>query len=296
MLRRKPGFTLVELLVVIAIIGILIALLLPAVQAAREAARRMQCSSNLKQIALAMHNYHGSLNVFPPGYVSSNPGTKGSTSWCRSGSVQGAPWTVMLLPYLEQQSLYDRFDFSVPFQKTSNQMAPPNDQYIEPLSVYRCPSDARAGTEKYTCYFGVQGGGTAPDCANISCSAPGERGFYVSGILYGGSEVTFRDVTDGTSHVFMVGESRYGNAFWGSSAKQDNCAFSQNLAGAQDQINLFPYAGVHSTRGFSSFHPGGCQFAMVDGSVHFVTETIDLTVYQQSGQRDDGFPIEGAVQ
>ncbi|MCA9154793.1 MAG: DUF1559 domain-containing protein [Planctomycetales bacterium] len=290
--NRRPAFTLVELLVVIAIIGVLVAMLLPAVQSAREAARRTQCKNNMKQIILAIHNYHDTLRIFPPGYISNNPGT--NSSWCRSGGVQGAPWTVLILPYAEQNNLYDQFDFNVPFQATSNQMAPPNSSIIVPLDMYTCPSDVRFSSNKLlNSYFGVQGGGATPTCGNSSCSAANERASYVTGMLFGGSTLGFRDALDGTSNIFMVGESRYGNAAWGASAKQDSCSYPRNLAGCQDPINLYPNQGVHDTRGFSSYHPGGCNFAMVDGSVHFVSETIDLATYRQLGRRDDGLPVGG---
>lgn len=288
------GFTLVELLVVIAIIGVLVALLLPAVQAARESARRMQCSNNLKQIAIAFHNYHDSMQIFPPGYVSSNPGVPGSTSWCRSGGVQRAPWTVLILPFFEQGNLHGKFNFNVVFQDTSNQMAAPNDTVVVPLKIYQCPSDIRLQQNKnWSSYFGVQGGGAAPDCGNSSCSAANERGMYVSGMLFGGSRVGFQHVTDGTTNVFLVGETRYGGAAWAASAKQDSCAYARNLAGAQDAINLYKTQGVHDTRGFSSYHPNGCMFVMVDGSVQFVSQNIDLNMYRQLGRKDDGLPVGG---
>ena len=290
----RRGFTLVELLVVIAIIGVLVALLLPAVQAAREAARRTQCSNNLKQIAIAIHNYHDSMRSFPPGYISTNPGVPGSSSWCRSGGVQGAPWTVLILPYTEQGNLHSKFNFNVKFQSTSNQMAPPNDAVVVPMKMYQCPSDIRMTQNKnFSSYFGVQGGGSKPDCGNSGCSAANERGMYVTGMLYGGSKLGFQNVTDGTSNVFLIGESRYGSAAWAASAKQDSCAYARNLAGAQDAINLFKGQGVHDTRGFSSYHPNGCMFSMVDGSIHFVSQNIDLAMYRQLGQRDDGLPSGG---
>ncbi len=289
---RRPGFTLVELLVVIAIIGVLVALLLPAVQAAREAARRISCSNNLKQLGLAMHNHHDTKGAFPPGFESSNPGTPNNSSWCRSGGLQGPPWTVFVLPFAEQENLHDQFDLTVPFQAASNQMAAPNDALLVPLSMYRCPSDARQDP-LLSSYFGVSGGGSAPDCGNTGCSAANERASYVTGVLYAGSEIRMADVTDGTSHVFMFGETRYGNAAWGASAKQDGCSYPRNLAGTQDQMNLYDGQGVHDTRGFSSYHPGGAQFCMVDGSVHFVPDVIDLTVYRQLGRRSDGLPIGG---
>lgn len=293
--RKIPrGFTLIELLVVIAIIAVLIAMLVPAVQKVREAANRAQCTNNLKQIALALHGYHDNMGKFPPGYETSNP-PNGTSSWCRSGGVQGAPWTVLILNYLEQDTLYNALDFSVPFQDTSNQMATPNSNIITPQKVYTCPSDTRFATNQMlNSYFGVSGGSATPDCANSSCSPAGERAHYVSGILYAGSKIKITDILDGSSNVFMVGESRYGNAAWGASAKQDSCTYPRNLAGAQEQINLYDGQGVHDTRGFSSYHTGGAFFAMGDGSVQFVTEGIDLAVYRQLGHIDDHQPQGGA--
>ncbi|WP_425614782.1 DUF1559 domain-containing protein [Anatilimnocola sp. NA78] len=296
-LRRSAAFTLVELLVVIAIIGVLVALLLPAVQAAREAARRTHCKNNLKQIAIAIHNYHDTHLYLPPGYISSNPGVAGSTSWCRTGGVQRAPWTVLILPYSEQSAQHSKFNFNIVFQDTSNQMDAVNGAVVVPMKMYQCPSDIRLQQNKiWNSYFGVQGGGAAPDCGNSSCSAANERGMYVTGMLYGGSKLGFRNATDGTANVFLVGESRYGSAAWAASAKQDSCAYARNLAGAQDAINLFKTQGVHDTRGFSSFHPGGAGFTMLDGSVHFISQNIDLAAYRQLGQREDALPTGGFTQ
>ena len=315
--RFRSGFTLVELLVVIAIIGILIGLLLPAVQAAREAARRTQCHNNVKQIALACHAFADAYKQLPPGYFSNNPGVPNNTTWCRNGSNinrvvtglggslpanppgMGAPWTVLILPYTEQAALYEQFNFTVPFNDTSNQMSPPNDTIVRPLSQYQCPTDVRQMTNTnplarlWSSYFGVQGGGALPDCSSTGCSPLNERGFYVSGVLFGGSKITFGDVLDGTSNVFIIGETRYSGAAWAASAKQDSCAYCRNLAGAQDQINLFPNQGVHDSRGFSSYHPYGATFAMVDGSVHFIRNSISLTLYRQLGRRSDDKPAGG---
>lgn len=290
------GFTLVELLVVIAIIGILIALLLPAVQAAREAARRSQCINNLKQIATAIHTYESARKFLPPGYTSSNPGRENNTSWCRTGGVQGPPWTVHILPYAELEQQHDAFDLTLPYHNTSNQMDPANAVFVETVEMYRCPSDIRFFNNQHlNSYFGVQGGGTAPDCGNSACSPANERGMYVSGMLWAGSKLTFRDVLDGTSNVTLVGETRYGDAAWAASAKQDACAYARNLAGAQDPINLYDTAGIHDSRGFSSYHPGGCHFAMVDGSVHFFREHMAISIYQQLARRKDGLPVGGLI-
>lgn len=291
---RARGFTLIELLVVIAIIAILIALLLPAVQQAREAARRSTCKNNVKQIGIALHNYHETFGLFPPGYVTTNPGRTGNSSWCRSGGYMYAPWPVLLLPALDQNPLYEQFDFNVPFQAPSNQMTTPNSNHLVPLSVYQCPSDPRTSqhpTENN--YFGVMGGGSTPDCGNSGCSGANQRAHYVSGMLYAGSSHRFRDVTDGSTNVFLIGETRYQDADWGASAKQDGCHYPRNLAGAQEQINLHDNTGVHATRGFSSHHVGGCHFLMVDGSVHFLSENMDIVAYRGLGRRADGTPVGG---
>jgi prepilin-type N-terminal cleavage/methylation domain-containing protein/prepilin-type processing-associated H-X9-DG protein len=302
--RVRRGFTLIELLVVIAIIAVLIALLLPAVQQAREAARRSQCKNNLKQLGLGLQNYHDMAKLFPPGYVSNRPGIPGNTSWCRTnvgGSTQYANWIVLMLPYLDQAPLAKKFNYNVPFQDTSNQMAPPNDAYIIFLPVLACPSNVLAqtpstGNQYRSSYFGVQGGGAVPDCGNTGCSPANERAHWVSGILWAGSSISTRDIKDGTSHVFIVGETRYATASWGASAKQDTCTFPINIAGTQDPINLFSGPGIHSTRGFSSDHAGGCHFSMADGSVRFVSQNMDLAAYRSLGQRADKLPLGGLPQ
>ena len=297
-LRR--GFTLIELLVVIAIIAVLIALLLPAVQQAREAARRSQCKNNLKQLGLGLQNYHDSAKLFPPGYVSNRVGIPGNTTWCTQnvgGSVQYANWIVLMLPYLDQTPLMKKFNFNVPFQDTSNQMAPPNDAHIIFLTALACPSNTLAQTTPAkSSYFGVQGGGTVANCGNTGCSPVNERAHFVNGILWAGSSISMRDIKDGTSNVFIVGETRYATAAWGASAKQDSCTFPINIAGSQDPINLFPGPGIHSTRGFSSDHVSGCHFSMADGSVRFVSQNIDLASYRQLGQRADKLPLGGLPQ
>jgi len=138
----RAGFTLVELLVVIAIIGLLVALLLPAIQAAREAARRTECSNKLKQIGLALHNYHDTYNVFPPGAITKTTSCSLNTGNTRTDG--GAPWTVLTLPFMEQSSLHDRFDFSKPFASRWNDGATPNTNFSLQFTTNRtfhCPSD-----------------------------------------------------------------------------------------------------------------------------------------------------------
>ena len=292
--RGRLGFTLIELLVVIAIIAILAGLLLAAVQQVRQAANRIECQNKMKQLGLAMYSYEETHKHFPPGFTSSNPGKRNNTSWCRSGGVQKAPWTVHILPFLEQENLYNQFNFKVAFQATSNQMTVPNSNVLVPLEIYQCPSDIRLLKEpKYGSYFGVQGGGSKPDCGNTSCSAKNERASYVSGMLFAGSNIPFSGILDGASNVFLIGESRYGGAYWGASAKQDGCSYPRNVAGAQDAINLYDNQGVHDTRGFSSYHEGGANFVMADGSVHFLNENMDLSIYRQLGNRYDNLPLGG---
>lgn len=112
-------------------------------------------------------------------------------------------------------------------------------------------------------------------------------------MMYSGSNMNFAAALDGTSNVFLLGESRYSNVYWATSGKLDSCTAPRNLAGALEQINLHAGRGMQATRGFSSRHTGGCHFAMTDGSVHFISENIDLFLYQQLAQRADELPPGG---
>ncbi|MDB5346330.1 MAG: hypothetical protein JWP89_4707 [Schlesneria sp.] len=298
--RRTRGFTLIELLVVIAIIAVLIALLLPAVQQAREAARRTQCKNNMKQLGLALHNYHDLHNQFTPAWIRRNGGSYNDANYCNTMAAdQQAPWTVFLLPLIDQANLYNQFNLSAPFSDASNGTQAPNGPLVTRISGFQCPSNTFAGQWPiHLDYMGVMGGGTAADC--ITSGQP-DRVFARSGAMYDNSRIGFRDMTDGSSNVFCIGESRYfpdqaGVVYrgWASSPKLGG--FPLVTAMAMDQINLLPPSQVPSSntkvcRGFSSFHTGGCHFTLADGSVRFVSQNIDLPTYQQLGRRNDGLPV-----
>ncbi len=296
-LFRRAGFTLVELLVVIAIIGILIALLLPAVQAAREAARRMQCTNHMKQIGVAMHNYHTAMKVLPfaSGYNVAQTGT----------------WAAFILPYLELQTLYDRFDFRLDMKDPANEEA-----VTTVVATFICPSDP-AGSDpimdnrcsfnpspSMTSWYLVSMGPTEPDRCDF---CPEEKPSYCcQGYNYGTRDPPdnstgmfgrypgrrrFDDVLDGLSGTFMAGETLPGHSI-------HNVAFGGNfpLCGTQIPLNTMEGKGgtTHSdnphyrVQGFKSLHPGGANFLLGDGSVHFISESIDYALYNALGTRDGG--------
>jgi prepilin-type N-terminal cleavage/methylation domain-containing protein/prepilin-type processing-associated H-X9-DG protein len=217
--RRKRGFTLIELLVVIAIIAVLVALLLPAVQQAREAARRSSCKNNLKQLVLALHNYHDSAKAFPSGFIYALPGSTTAPTCQTTGGRRGASWTVMILPMIDESPLYNTLNFNNNFAQYSwfnggggtNGDGGPNDVAWQLQMVkMQCPSDpySISGTP-HTDYFGCDGGGalTAATC-NLGSGGTG-RAFFSNGILYQNSRVRIGDVTDGSSNTFLIGESNY---------------------------------------------------------------------------------------
>lgn len=304
---NRVGFTLVELLVVIAIIGILVALLLPAVQAAREAARRMQCSNNLKQIALALHGYHDVHRTLPPGWLWAPPADQsGGSSWA---------WSAFILPYLEQTNLHDQLRVNV-----GGALVPPTGDPTDILlPMYVCPSDAGPDAIAFyrnyakSNYPGVNGTAGDSDGDGIPDGRPAAalNDPDANGIFGRASHVSFADVLDGTSNTFAVGEreSQYNfGAIWiraiggGGSGNNTNvvagavvgvCNPFKRLNLHNDLSNspgsVVPAPGNSDPVGnFSSLHPGGAQFALCDGSVRFVGETIALRTYQNLANRKDG--------
>ena len=316
--RRFGGFTLVELLVVIAIIGILIALLLPAVQAAREAARRSQCSNNLKQLGLALHNYHDTYGLFPP------PGI----SWNQLS------WHVFILPFIEQGALYDKFSF-VQGDFYSSALSPNRkDLGMNRIAAYLCPSctdelegfkhvsaqvPPSSGTYPYTThYHGVMGPrGTNSYTGKtylVLAQTIGHYGGYAQqGAFTFPKPAKFASFTDGTSNTYAIGETSWGSATqpnttwrnWGFGANDPGCG-SQCFNEAE-QNRAFPGAkniyypintrivSTFNLTSYGSFHPGGAQFAMSDGSVHFVSQTIEFAIYMAMASRDGKEPVSGGT-
>ena len=308
--RRSAGFTLVELLVVIAIIGILIALLLPAVQAAREAARRMQCANNMKQIALASHTYaSASGDAFPIGCINRTRSSDGSSTGYPMHSL-----FVTLLPYMEMQSVYERTSVGKPVMwdtyKDCEELC--NDLVV---TAYVCPSYAGpsyvpANSTKnslqwgpITTYQGVAGHDY--DAQNLSSSNCGP--LPDNGCFKFDEPVKVRDVTDGTSNTLFFGEfvqrdvdenAEFGpypgnvRSWIRAFQRSSNCSY--NFKVVHYPINLMcnrmtdgiPFNYLP----FGSEHPGGATFAMADGSTQFIVETLDLDTYYALATANEGEP------
>ena len=290
--HRKHGFTLVELLVVITIIGILIALLLPAVQAAREAARRLQCSNNFKQIGLALHNYESARGTFPQGELTSEVGACGWTK-----QYYGCGWGVMILPYLELRNVYDHFDFNKYYN-----VAPNSDLTAggTSLKAYQCPSDPQLDPLVFASGSIDQPGmnpledlgrsnmaGVA-DSKDWSCSHDGNwTTSNGDGVLYNFSATRIADIRDGTSNTLAVGETAgsYTGSFYGTEFVVYTVSDTSVGINGPNTIpggGTFHYYGA----GFSSYHPGGCHFLLCDGSVQFLSQNIDQRILTALTTRD----------
>ena len=294
-MKKRTGFTLVELLVVIAIIGILIALLLPAVQQAREAARRMSCTNNMKQMGLAIHNYHDTFGSFPSGYIA-------TTSNHKTPFAHGEPgwgWAALILPFMEQGNASNSLiHFNLPIGDSANLAAR---QYYVP--GYSCPSDNapeifELEEESHAHGGGAGGGGhTEIPTANYigvfgtieldSCeSTPIGQKCEGDGVFFHNSRIRFADITDGTSNTMMVGErtSDFGFSTWVGSVAEGEEAIARIL-GIADHPPNDDHGHLDD---FSSRHPGGANFLYCDGSVHFIPEVIDLTNYRALATRSGG--------
>jgi prepilin-type N-terminal cleavage/methylation domain-containing protein len=204
---HRSGFTLIELLVVIGVVGILLALILPAVQRSRESARRVDCQNRLKQIGLALHNYHSSFELFPPGGVHLTTETPGTVPLGDQLTDGRAPWTVLILPYLDEQPRHDRFDmattFSTRFDLRLLTPEPNLTEQYRPLTKYQCPSDLNSSADATHCnYAACQGGGT-PDDASEQTAGEVPRLFYDNGLFFHNSSHSIGDISDGSTQTIL---------------------------------------------------------------------------------------------
>ena len=293
--HRLPGFTLVELLVVIAIIGALVGLLLPAVQAAREAARMSSCRNNLRQVGIALHNFHDVQGELPRGVYS------GETM----DDDDGFGWATALLPYLEEQALYDLINpdfkpgpFISAYRETGGRIRG-GDTVVE---TYRCPTSQLEPFNPSPLPF-REGYAT---CDYKACNGLGDNGLFYKvsdGISSGNTVVRFADVTDGLSQTIAIGESAYYRALedwpiWMGAPRTDEAVLFKtqrpseiNCGVSPKSIEQFRYA--YDDDCAFSWHDGGALFTFADGSVHFIQDSIDFDMYTYMGTKDEGFIIEG---
>lgn len=290
---NRRGFTLIELLVVIAIIAILIALLLPAVQQAREAARRSQCKNNLKQLGLAIHNYHDVHNVFP---MSSRSNTR----------TNGFSWIAMALPFLDQVPLYQKLDFNRTLVDTGG---PNNRQLIQtPLTALLCPTDPTAGVRTDLANWWAWPGAPSPGTvgrgpAGVTCYMGFQGDWFDTNPPDGPFErspsIPIRSamVTDGLSNTLFVGERSPSFSPWCSWAAGngawivDRYPINQWIKLNGPVLNSSEVGGIKY--GAISLHAGGIQVALGDGSCRFLSQNMHHQTYQQLDRINDALPLGG---
>lgn len=325
---NSNAFTLVELLVVIAIIGILVALLLPAIQAAREAARRTQCNNNLKQLALGLNIYHDSHGTFPWGGSGGvNNYSWGGAGWPSTGAAL-FNWRGFILPYIEQQAIYD--------QMKDGMAAAGQPDFVNPdwtgawaaavrslparttvINAFQCPSDPYSGKTDASAWAGWSAhwnsnGAVASYWASAGpeamynrttlchltpgCTVYNNNGIHMLGAHVNGVEVgvfslradctRMRDIVDGTANTLLLGEEQIGdtNGKWGFRQWAEAFSVTSTIRGINNADPSQNYYG----QGFGSYHPGGAQFALADGSIRFIGQTVDIITFCQLGTKKKG--------
>ncbi|MEX0643074.1 MAG: DUF1559 domain-containing protein [Pirellulales bacterium] len=308
--QRTRAFTLVELLVVIAIIGILVALLLPAIQAARESARRTQCANNFKQVGLAILNFESTRRRLPYGMIINHRGNPQSTNCTGiteplpgypTGTFIGFGWAALILPYLENSPISDQIDFKLQIiPGTSATSSLSNFKMTATLIPdFLCASDPNTGglVQITTPPNPSNGSDEREDSRTTNMAAVTDsvdgtcdmfklrKGSKVDGVFAGNYGARIKDITDGTSKTLAVGEVTgedrdfFLGFFWAAFDVADtregiNGPNTLPGVGSFDPTDPFDF----SFAGFSSWHRGGCHFAMCDGSVHFVKEEISASV------------------
>lgn len=333
-MKRRLGFTLIELLVVIAIIGVLVALLLPAIQQARESARRSQCANNLKQMGLAAVNYHDVHRTFPPG-----------TSFSNGGNSQWWSHLVMILPYMDQEQMFDNCNFMLHPHNAQNTTVSYN-----PITAFQCPSDpikGRCPGQPWAAlnYRGCQG--LSPAYIGSAHASGATGGPYPGGVFemvhggwQGSRNVSIDMILDGTSHTAIYSESAKGTAgtlpeskgqfytvtnsggWWNGYVAADFCRTQGVSIGWDHSGYLGTYGGFahaaydhhltpnqrnciwpdatgpnasneHSMVNASSYHPGGVNMVMCDGSVTFISDSVDGRAYRALASRAFNDSTEG---
>jgi prepilin-type N-terminal cleavage/methylation domain-containing protein/prepilin-type processing-associated H-X9-DG protein len=286
-MMRRRGFTLVEMITVVLIIAVLIALLLPAVQSAREAARNVQCRNNLLQLGLAMGQYTSTHGVLPPGVVND----KRPISNLPKGYHVG--WAVQILPFIERANLHRRIDFRRGIYADANATV-----LASGIKTFLCPSDWRPGPMNYMgCHHDVE---EPIDADN-------------RGALFLNSRIGHDDITDGLAHTILLGEARHGASLGWASGTRSTLRNTGHPINAPDPLvltrpALLPYnpppapsqfgaveasvqgglLPLYHVGGFSSYHYQGANFLLCDGSARFVQATIDQWVLRRLGDRSDG--------
>ncbi|MBA4067225.1 MAG: hypothetical protein C0501_26665 [Isosphaera sp.] len=312
MRRTRSAFTLIELLVVIAIIAVLVGLLLPAVQKVREAAARAKCQNNLKQLALALHNYHDAYGRFPP------------TSFYRHPSGNQHTWVERVLPYLEQGPLFDRIDFAVRNDAGTNRPLFEN----QPYPFLACPSNPFARLlgmrnggnfqewpgKQQGLYYPLSAGTILPDdpspdcgCANCFCAtepdnAPGigpanlrwhrpvSNATDHPGVFNRTfTNVRLGDITDGTANTLLIGERNAEECGYGGAFSNNFTVFftGQRVNSPTRNVAAQP-SSWWTNCGASSYHTGGAVFALADASVQFLRQDVPLATYAALGDKADG--------